>query len=175
MSNLLKTFSLLLLLQSVQTNHEEIEAIPIDQKVAELDREVEARKRRFNTANEWEKLDLPARTILASSMAFMIASCYTVQLFPCFVPFALTDRIRDLKGNHWYNLVLPAGWVACAFFLVSCCLFYLFVKLAQRKVNRDLNKKINTTDNMMGEKRSDSIDRAPAPGTRLDGEIAPEV
>ena len=123
--------------QAATEHREELDAMPIDKEVEEADKKAKIRTQHYEKATEWEGLPTSAKFLLLISMLFMIVSCYMVQLLPCFVPYELTDRIRDLKGNHWYNLIVwPIGWVACGFFVVSCLLFSGFSTLASRHASK---------------------------------------
>ena len=123
--------------QAATEHREELDAMPIDKEVEEADKKAKIRTQHYEKATEWEGLPTSAKFLLLISMLFMIISCYMVQLLTCFVPYELTDRVRDLKGNHWYNLIVwPIGWVACGFFVVSCLLFSGFSTLASRHASK---------------------------------------
>ena len=112
-------------------HREELEAMPYDDEVAVSEKEAKVKAERYAAATEWRVLPLPAKALLVAAMSLMCFSCYMVQPMTCFVPYELTDRVRDLKGNHWYNLIVwPAGWVACALFMCSCFFFLVFSKWA---------------------------------------------
>ena len=119
-------------------HREELEAMPYDDEVAVAEKEAKVKAERYAAATEWRVLPLPAKALLVAAMSLMCFSCYMVQLMTCFVPYELTDRVRDLKGNHWYNLIIwPVGWVALALFFVSSSLFigysHMATKLAKSK------------------------------------------
>lgn len=112
--------------------------MPLDLEVKKAELEAKEKAKRYEEATQWTVLPFPPRALLVASMVFMCLSCYIVQLFTCFVPYELTDRVRDLKGNHWYNLIIwPVGWVALALFFVSSSLFigysHMATKLAKSK------------------------------------------
>ena len=113
---------------------DELDAMPFDTEVLEADQAAEALKLKYQACIKWEVLPCLAKFLLVLATTLMVIGCYMVQLLTCFEPYELTSTISaDLPGGKWYNLMTPTGFVACAFFLTSCLVLWIFQKWAARR------------------------------------------
>lgn len=125
-------FAAYFLEQTISKRKEELDAIEIDKEVAELEAKEEHFNQCYHKVTQWEVVPLCARITLSLALAYMVMSCYMVQLFgnQCFAPYQLTYTIDEHLGGNWTNLVLPLGWCAIGLFLLSCLLLYAFITWA---------------------------------------------
>jgi hypothetical protein len=88
-------FAAYFLEQTTSQRKEELDAIPIDEKVAELEANEEHFNKCFTSVTQWNVLPLWARLVLSLSFICMVLSCYFVQLFSnsCFADYQLTYTI----------------------------------------------------------------------------------
>jgi hypothetical protein len=72
--------------KTANSRRDEILAMPIDQEVADADARSAERAELYKEVTKWELLGGFTRMCLYVACGLMMASCYMVQLFSCFVP-----------------------------------------------------------------------------------------
>lgn len=118
--------------QTTSNRKEELDAIPIDKEVAELEEAEVAFNEAYDRVTKWPVVPLFMQLVMYVTFAIIVAACYMVQLFGhlCWAEYALTYSIDENLGGKWYNLVLPLGWVAIVLFVLTCLLIYVFISWA---------------------------------------------
>jgi hypothetical protein len=142
--------------KTIDANKEELEAYPIDEEVAALDKQaLEDADNKYEAIN-WQTgfLDLKVslrdcgfhdltfsfavlclfgafyqtKMLLCVSLVLMSLSCYIFFLEGenCFFAFELTDSIEEDLNGSALNMVKPLGWVGMGLFTVACVFFKLF-------------------------------------------------
>ena len=125
--------------QTISQRSEEIEAIEIDQEVAEA----EAKEEHFNNCHaqvtQWVVVPWLWRFALYMAFICMVFSCYLVTLFSsqCFADYQLTYTIDEHLDGDWTNFVLPVGRAAILLFLLSCVLLFCFNVWARASKKRE--------------------------------------
>jgi len=124
--------------QTAKERAKELEEMPYDEEVRELEIQDEIHAKIYAKVSRWEVLPFSMKFVVMSSLILVIIAVYTVFLVPdtCFAPYALTSTIeKDLDG-HWYNLVLvPNGLMVLVFFALSWFLVAMFGKWANGQAN----------------------------------------
>jgi len=118
--------------QTTSNRAEEIEAVPIDEPVAELERNEVHFNNCYTKVTQWDVVPGIAKFMLYLSYFAMVTCCYMVQLFSnlCFSDYELTYTIDANLDGNWLNLVKPFGWYAIILFAASCFLLSTFIAWA---------------------------------------------
>ena len=130
-----------ILSQQISSVIDEIDAIEIDQEVAELEKgEVEFNSC-YSRVTQWQVVPWAAKVTLYASFGCMVTCCYMVQLFSnaCFADYQLTYTIDEHLDGNWLNLVKPTGWYAILLFFVSGALLSGFVIWANVRYTRHIH------------------------------------
>ena len=125
--------------QTASQRADELDLIPVDTEVRELEDKEEYLNRCYIRVTRWPDVPLLAKLILQLSLISMTASCYLVTISPCFAEYQLTYTIDEHLEGNWLNLVLPLGWIAILLFTASCVLLYIYYLWANLKAKRLMN------------------------------------
>ncbi len=114
--------------RTMREREEEVNAIPTDEDVQNLDGKTELFNEAYKDATRWSTVPSWAKFLLMFSVISMIMSCYMVQLFQedAFTSYQLTDTIETKLNGDWTNLVKPLGFVALLLFAASLVVFSIF-------------------------------------------------
>lgn len=126
--------------QTMTERAKEIEAMPNDKEVQDLEEAEEAYNKCYDNVTKWAVLPVWARFMLYTAFFLMVASVYIVLLFAktTFAPYTLTSTIeKDLDGE-WTNLVMVNGWISIALFMTSWGMVIVFGQWAGAKAKAAL-------------------------------------
>eukprot|EP00980_Cylindrotheca_fusiformis_P002222 scaffold517_cov119-Cylindrotheca_fusiformis.AAC.5 len=133
--------------QTTRTRAEELEQIPIDEEVRELEKKSEEFNTSYKEVTQWQFVPFVPKMILRISLTTMTVSCYMVQLFAnsSFADYQLTYTIDENLDGDWTNILLPLGRTASLLFVVSCIQLYGYTTWASCKA-RQLMARRNEDD-----------------------------
>ncbi len=115
---------------------------PIDEEVAELDRNDQRKKDVHTEVTRWEQLPRTARVTLIVSTATMTLSCYIIGFSTnCFKDHGLRDTIKDNLNGDPINLVKPLGRTALGICVVACVFERIFSKWASARTNAEYRRR----------------------------------
>jgi len=111
--------------------------IPMDKEVRNADKKMEAQKAVFHEITQWELISPRMRFALRLSLATMIISLYTAQIFRkwCFEDFELTSVLQSDSDYFFLDIIKPLGIFVIVLFSFSCIALLLFLFWAKRKVH----------------------------------------
>ncbi|GMH62682.1 hypothetical protein TrRE_jg10411, partial [Triparma retinervis] len=121
--------------KAVQTRGGELDAIPIDQEVYDADKRNESRQLLYVQLTQWHRVPYFWKKVLHLGVLFQLVSCYMTVFTNFSAPYALTNKLSDLPGGKWYNLLTTNGWMSLASFAASLLCWYMFNSWAFRKVD----------------------------------------
>jgi len=129
----------------------QIDAIPMDEEVAEADAAAQKKASVYGQATSWHNVPILVKLCLILSALAMMGCVYLLVLFnaQCFREYDLMYTIREHLGGKWYNIVLPLGQWALGFFVVSYLLlagvFEAWAKRQTAKALREMESAEETT------------------------------
>jgi len=125
--------------KTLHLRKDELDAIPLDTKIEELDEASKKFEIFYNKVTHWNHLPAWAKFFVNFSLASMTVSVYLILLFKesCFQPFQMTDEIAVKLDGKALNMVKPMGWISMIFILNSYVSLAIVTKWATNQATME--------------------------------------